>query len=82
MDILPFGGQMKSELEHSYAGKLRDSLFWWLGKRRPFIINEEYKIELLYIDREHNSAKIRITNLKNQNSYDVNQEVLDGQDLA
>lgn len=71
---------MKSE---SFAGKLKTSLFWWLGSRKPFFINDEYKIELLYIDREHNSAKIRITNLKNNNVLEVSdQEVLNDQDLA
>ena len=48
----------------SYADKLKDSLYWWLGKKRPFIVNDEYKIELLHIDREHLSAKIRVTNIK------------------
>lgn len=49
----------------TFAGKLNDSLWWWLGKKRPFIVNDEYKIELLFIDRVHNSVKIRVTNLKN-----------------
>ena len=49
-----------------YANKLKDSLYWWLGRRKPFIINDEYKLELLVIDKINNSAKIRITNLKNQ----------------
>lgn len=71
---------MKSE---NYAGKLKDSLFWWLSRKRNFIINDEYKLELLYIDREHNSAKIRITNLKNNDVLDVvDQEVLDDEDLG
>jgi hypothetical protein len=48
----------------SYADKLKTQLYWWLGRRRPFIINDEYKIELLFIDKENNSAKIQITNLK------------------
>lgn len=48
----------------SYAYKLKDSLTWWLGKKRPFSINDEYKIELLFIDKVNNSAKIKITNLK------------------
>jgi len=47
-----------------FKGKLKDSLFWWLGKKKPFYINGDYKVELLHIDREHYSAKIRITNLK------------------
>ena len=48
----------------NYAGKLVDSLTWWLGKKRSFIINEEYKLELLVIDKQNNSAKIKVTNLK------------------
>jgi hypothetical protein len=48
----------------SYTNKLRDSLYWWLGKSKPFIINDEYKLELLFIDKINNSAKIQITNLK------------------
>lgn len=48
----------------SYADKLKDSLYWWLGRKRPFVINDEYKLELLYIDKENNSAKIKVTNLK------------------
>jgi hypothetical protein len=50
--------------EVSYANKLKTQLYWWLGKSRPFIINDEYKIELLFVDKIHNSAKIQITNLK------------------
>ena len=52
-----------------FAGKLNDSMWWWLGKKRPFIINDEYKLELLHIDREHNSVKIRVTNLKSNESF-------------
>lgn len=48
----------------SYTGKLKDSLYWWLGKSRPFFINDEYKLELLFVDKVNNSAKIRVTNLK------------------
>lgn len=47
----------------SYTNKIKDSLYWWLGKK-PFYINDEYKLELLFIDKENNSAKILITNLK------------------
>lgn len=48
----------------SYANKLKNSLTWWLGRKRPFIVNDEYQIELLFIDKINNSAKIKITNLK------------------
>ena len=39
-------------------------MYWWLSKRKPFIINDEYKLELLFIDQVNNTAKIKITNLK------------------
>jgi len=48
----------------SYKDKLKDSLTYWLGKKRPFIINDEYEIKLLFIDKINHSAKIEITNLK------------------
>jgi len=54
---------MKEDLSQ-YAGKLKTSLYWWLSSNRPFIVNNDYKIELLFIDRINNSAKIQITNLK------------------
>ncbi len=51
-------------MQISYADKLKDTLYWWLGKKRPFIINDEYKLELMFIDKNNNSAKIKVTNLK------------------
>lgn len=65
----------------SYADKLKDSLYWWLGKKRPFIINNEYKLELLFVDKVNNSAKIRITNIKTGAVVESNDsaEVSDGQ---
>ncbi len=48
----------------SYANKLKTQLYWWLSRSRPFILNDEYRIELLFIDKVNNSAKIQITNLK------------------
>ena len=53
-----------------YAGRLKDSIVWWLGRRKPFIINDEYRVELLYIDREHYSAKLKITNIKTGEEID------------
>jgi len=53
-----------SDESTGYANKLQDSLYWWLGKKKPFYVNDEYKIELLHIDRDHYSAKIRVTNIK------------------
>ena len=58
----------------NYANNLKDSLFWWLGKKKPFIINGHYKLELLYIDTDNYSAKIRITNLLTGDTEEVNHE--------
>lgn len=49
--------------DNSYANKLKTQLYWWLGRSRPFIINDQYKVELLFIDKIKNSVKIQITNL-------------------
>lgn len=66
----------------SFANKIKDSMFWWLGKKKPFIINDEYELQLLFIDKINNSAKIKITNIKNSSEeivavegtdYDVGQ---------
>jgi hypothetical protein len=70
----------------SYANTLKDSLYWWLGKKRPFFINDEYKLELLFVDKINNSAKIRVTNLKTGAIVESSQdsmsrsEVSNGQD--
>lgn len=39
---------------------------WWLSKKRPFIINDEYKLELEFVDLNHMSARIKITKLKKE----------------
>ena len=64
-------------MESSYKDKLQDSLIWWLGKKKPFNINDEYEIRLLFIDKINNSAKIEITNLKTKEVETV--EVNDGE---
>jgi len=48
----------------SYAGILKDSLYWWISRKKTFNINDEYKVELLYINKQDNTAKLRITNLQ------------------
>ena len=53
---------------------IKDSIYYWLGKSKPFYINGEYKLELLFIDKINNSAKIQITNLK---TNEVTTEVID-----
>ena len=58
-----------------YEGKLKTQLYWWLKKGgKPFVINNEYQIDLLFIDKEHLSVKLLITNLK---TLETEEEVLD-----
>ena len=64
--------------EESYRDKLTSSLVWWLGKKKPFIINDEYEIKLLFIDKVNHSAKIEITNLKTKEVETL--EVADAQE--
>jgi hypothetical protein len=58
-------------MEKSYKNTLQDTLIWWLGKKKPFVINDEYEIKLLFIDKINNSAKIEITNLKTKQTETV-----------
>lgn len=61
---------LRSRLNNSDQN-LTDSLSWWLNKKKPFVINGEYKVELVFINKDNNTAKIRITNLKNGESEEV-----------
>ena len=58
----------------SFAGRIKNSLWWWLSKSKPFNINDEYTVELLFIDKVNNSAKIKITNLKTGETQITQQE--------
>ena len=64
----------------SYAEKIKDSLYWWLGRKKPFIINDEYRLELLHIDKLNNSVKIRITNLKDNSEVTTEAIAAEGGD--
>ena len=55
----------------SFSDKLRTSLWWFLSTSKPFIINNQYKIELLYIDNVNNSAKILVTNMQDTSIREV-----------
>jgi len=63
--------------EISYANKLKTQLYWWLGRKRPFNINDEYEIKLIFIDKTNNSAKIQITNLKSGETVTEDREETD-----
>lgn len=54
-----------------FTGKIKNQLYWWLKSSRPFYIGDEYKIQLLHIDRDYESVKIQITNLKNGEIQEV-----------
>jgi len=57
----------------SFAGRIKSSLWWWLSKSKPFNINDEYSLELLFIDKVNNSAKIKITNLRTNETQTIEQ---------
>jgi len=63
--------QVKKEQQKENT-QIINSMYWWLRIGRPFIINNEYKIEYLGDFRTNpyssNSVKIKITNLKNNTS--------------
>lgn len=54
---------------------IKSSMYWWLNTNRPFIINNEYKIELLELNRKHYTAKILITNLKDNSQTLVEKNI-------
>jgi len=48
----------------SYAGILTNSLYWWMSRKKSFIINDEYRIDLIQVNPKANTAEIKITNLQ------------------
>lgn len=44
--------------------KVVTAMYWWLSKRRPFFIGDEYKVELQAIDKNTGCVRILVTNLK------------------
>lgn len=39
-------------------------MYWWLSKRRSFFIGDDYRIDLVEINRKTGNVKIMVTNLK------------------
>ena len=62
------------ETSHTSKQNIKDSMYYWLGKTKPFYINGEYKLTLLFIDKINNSAKIEITNLKTKATQTIEVE--------
>lgn len=44
--------------------KVVSAMYWWLSKRRPFFIGDEYKVELQAMDKNTGCVRILVTNLK------------------
>lgn len=62
-----FGGSLATKKKDSNKSVSITGVFsWWLSKKRPFIIDGKYKLELEFIDMSHMSARIKITNLETQ----------------
>jgi len=53
--------------------EIHDEFTYWLGKK-GFNLNNEYRIDLIWIDKKNNSAKIKITNLKTKTSEELEVE--------
>jgi hypothetical protein len=68
---------MSDSGEHKSLKNIKDSMYYWLGKSKPFYINGEYKLKLLFIDKINHSAKIEITNLKTKQKHTQDIEVTD-----
>lgn len=69
---------MKQLDDKEKAATITSSMYWWLNRSRPFIINNEYQIELLEIDKKRNTAKILITNLKTNSQTVVEESTENG----
>ena len=46
-------------------------MYWWLSRKRPFYIGDEYEIRLLEIDRKSGAVKVEIINSKNDKKEQV-----------
>jgi len=53
--------------------KIETAMYWWLSKRRPFFIGDEYKIELQAMDKNTGCVRILITNLKTGKQEEISQ---------
>jgi len=56
---------LNSTVVKSFKDKIVSKFSWWLKSSNDFIINDEYSIKLIYIDKTKNMVKIEVTNLKN-----------------
>ena len=59
----------------SFQDKLKDTLYWWLAANKPFIINDEYEIRLIVLDKKRNTVKLEISNLKKPKEESSNESL-------
>lgn len=67
--------------KNSFANTVRGSLYWWLRYDKPFILNDEYSLKLLHIDKGKDMVKVLITNLKNKNQTKIELSIDSQNDL-
>lgn len=77
INIIFVGEKCVKNEEHINKKNIINSIYYWLGKSKPFYINGEYMLKLLFIDKINHSAKIEITNLKTK---EVAVEVVDAKE--
>lgn len=53
---------MNSALEKTKS--VVSQMYWWLSKKRSFYIGDDYRIDLIEVNKKNGNAKILITNLK------------------
>jgi hypothetical protein len=58
--------------------KIVNAMYWWLNRHRSFIVNDEYEIELIEIDKKRGTAKILVRNLKTNSQTVVAESNEDG----
>lgn len=57
--------------------KVVTAMYWWLSKRRPFFVGDEYKIELQAIDKNTGCVRILVTNLKTGKTEEQDSKIED-----
>ena len=61
-----FGSSNASDEEKVKNNKkpISTKMYWWLSRKRPFFIGDDYEIRLLEVDRQSGCVKIEVINSK------------------
>ena len=62
-------------MKSKFADTIKTSLYWWLRYDKPFVINDEYSLKLLHIDKNKDMVKVLITNLKNLDQHSIDLDI-------